>query len=134
MAWKLEDGGWLEAAHSWGHTLKSMPCPLFLSLFLLLPDCHELRSFAPPFAPCHSVLPHLGLKAMDPVDHGLKPLKLNVLPPLSCLPWPFCHRGEKLTQKIGTISGIITVISDCVVQKPLELVCGRKLEKFREEY
>lgn len=51
----LGDGAYLEEVGHWGHVLES--CILSL-VFPLIPSCHQVSSFIPPYTPWHDVLPH----------------------------------------------------------------------------
>jgi hypothetical protein len=68
---------WLEEAGHRRHVLKDIPCPTsFLYLYPLLPVYHDLSDFSLPHILYYDVQPCLSLTAMEPGDHGLKPLKL----------------------------------------------------------
>jgi hypothetical protein len=72
----VEGGAWLKDISCWRTALKSISWPMPLPLSLP-PVHHEVTHFIT----CHSFLPKRmecrGLKAKEPSDHGLKPLKHN---------------------------------------------------------
>jgi hypothetical protein len=71
----LVDGASLEELGHWGCVLGgyNLSSALFSSLF---PGYHEVAASSATNSYLQDVLPHHRLNAKDPVDHGLKPMKL----------------------------------------------------------